>query len=203
MLLMTDTERTGPQPEEPPDAGLDGEDEDRPGPSWYERAQRRLRVDGVAFGQAITRLREAEGWSIRGLSKRSGVPPTTLAKLERGETPKPDVEVATALALTFGYGNPGSLLGTGATAKRPGQYRNAEEREGVPAALTLEKLIESLLRAIRAAGAARPGEALVTEPLPDIEGGARVAEEVQRLPAPAGMNLYVPLVVLVEPRTVG
>jgi transcriptional regulator with XRE-family HTH domain len=198
MLLMTETERARPQP----DAAADGDDEDAPGPTYYERAQRRLRVDGVAFGKAVTRLREAEGWSVRGLSKRSGVPLTTLAKLERGETAVPDAEVATALALTFGYGSPGAMLGAGSTGGPPG-HRGAAHDGDVPAALTLERLIESLLRGIWAASSARPGGALVTEPLPATEGGERVAEVLQRLPAPAGMNLYVPLVVLVEPRTVG
>jgi transcriptional regulator with XRE-family HTH domain len=201
MLLMTETEHVPPdEPLEAPDeAGGDG---DGPAPSPYERAQRRLRVDGVLFGESVKRHREGEGWSVRGLSKRSGVPLTTLAKLERGETPQPDVEVATALALTFGYGSPGAMLGAGST-RGPAGRGGAPPGGDVPAALTLERLIESLLRGIWAASSARPGEALVPVPLPALENGARVAEEVQRLPSPPGMNLYVPLVVLVEPRTVG
>jgi len=202
---MTEEARAQPQPA---DAG-DAEAEEAPepaGPSHYERAQRRLRVDGVAFGQAVTRLREAERWSVRTLSRKSGVPLTTLAKLERGETPQPDAEVTTALAFTFGYGSAGAMLGAGSTAGPGGRRRDREEPL---AALTLEKLVESLLRGIWAASSARPGGALVTEPLPEpsgSEGDARVAsaqELLQRLPSPAGMNLYVPLVVLVEPRTVG
>jgi transcriptional regulator with XRE-family HTH domain len=202
MLLMTETGSVpSDEPLEPPDeAGGDG---DGPAPSPYERAQRRLRVDGVVFGEAVKRHRELEGWSVRGLSKRSGVPLTTLAKLERGETPQPDVEVATALALTFGYGSPGAMLGAGSTRGPAGRRGGPHDGGGVPAALTLERLIESLLRGIWAASSARPGGAPVPEPLPEREGEARVAEAVQRLPASAGMNLYVPLVVLVEPRTVG
>lgn len=210
---MAEMERAQPEPEEPP-AEADGNghgnghghghgDGDGDGPSPYERAQRRLRVDGVAFGKALTRLREAEGWSVRTLSRKSGVPLTTLAKLERGETPKPDVEVACALAITFGYNSPGSLLGAGATAKRPGRRSEAVPPEGVPAALTLERLVESLLRGIWAANDARPGGASVTEQLPDADGEERVSEALRRVPGPPGMNLYVPLVVLVEPRTVG
>lgn len=199
---MTEKERAHPQPDDAPAAAEDDGPETG-GPTHYERAQRRLRVDGVAFGEAVKRHREGEGWSVRRLSKRSGVPLTTLAKLERGETPQPDVEVTCALAATFGYGSPGAMLGAGSTRGPAGGRGDPHDGGGVPAALTLERLIESLLRGIWGASSARPGEALVPVLLPEPGGEARVAEAVQRLPAPAGMNLYVPLVVLVEPRTVG
>jgi len=198
MLLMTETERAEPaEPLEP--------DEDGAAPTWYERAQHRLRVDGVAFGQAVTRLREAEGWSVRTLSRKSGVPLTTLAKLERGGTDVPDVEVATALALTFGYTSPGAMLGAGATAWTPGRRRATAEREGGP--ITLEHLVESLLRAIRAANDVPP----VTAPLPSgaaaagagPEARAAAADVLRGLPGAGGNNLYVPLVVLLQPRTGG
>jgi transcriptional regulator with XRE-family HTH domain len=203
MLLMTETERTLPGPEPPAEEDGNGHgDGGEDGPSPYERAQRRLRVDGVVFGKALTRLREAEGWSVRTLSRKSGVPLTTLAKLERGETPKPDVEVACALALTFGYGSPGAMLGAGST-RGPAGRGGGRYAADVPAALTLERLVESLLRGIWAANDARPGGALVTEALPEGEPGERVSEALRRVPGPPGMNLYVPLVVLVEPRTVG
>lgn len=216
MLLMSETERAGagePAPQaEPDDLGADDRAapaDDAPGaaPTWYERAQHRLRVDGVAFGQAVTRLREAEGWSSRTLSKKSGVPPTTLAKLERGETKQPDVEVATALALTFGYDSPGAMLGAGATARTPGGRRGA----GAPAAMTLEQVVESLLRGVWAAQDGRPRATPVTVRLPTgpdaAPAGAAAAEEavagLRDVSGPGAVTLNVPLVVLVQPRTVG
>ncbi len=68
----------GPDPE-----GADNGTEGQPFRP-YERTQRRLRVDGVTFGKAVKRHREAEHWSLRQLSKKSGVPLTTVANIERG-----------------------------------------------------------------------------------------------------------------------
>ena len=117
--------------------------ESGPGPLPYERAQRRLRVDGPKFGKVVTRHREAEGWSQRELSRLSGVPLTTIANLERGDTAVPDPEVTCGLALTFGYSSPGAMLSRGGTRREggPGGTRPA------PTSPSLEATFAAVLRA--------------------------------------------------------
>lgn len=170
-------ESTAPMgPEESVENGAAGAAEgetDGPTPLPYERAQRRLRVDGVVFGAAVRRLREAEGWSLRTLSKKSGVPLTTVANIERGDVAAPDVEVSTALALTFGYGNPGALLGAGATSRTPGRRHDQEERDGEPGPMRLDQLMEYLVRGVLRGVWSAPSGQAVTVSLP--AGGAALA----------------------------
>jgi transcriptional regulator with XRE-family HTH domain len=173
-----------------------------PGDTPYERAQRRLRVDGVAYGKALEALREERGWSVRKVSAKSGIPLTTVAKLLRGETESPDPEVACALAYTFGFANPGALLG------RPGTGRGADTQESAveggpagPGPLTLERLVESLLRGIWAAQGA-PG-AVLTAQGAEAEGQVAAVPGLPRLAGDGGVALLVGAVVLVGPKTLG
>lgn len=199
-------------------AGGEGNGGDGPAPLPYERAQRRLRVDGVAFGAAVGRLREAEGWSLRTLSKKSGVPLTTVANIERGDVAAPDAEVSMALALTFGYQNPGALLGAGAAGRAPGRKHDPEARGATagPGPLGLDGLMEHLVRGVLRGVWSAPGGRAVTLSLPvpggppalpeappssapalDEAMGAAVAQAVQALPlsaAPGGVALSVGLV---------
>jgi len=203
--------------------GYGGEDGE---PKPYHRAQARLRVDGPAFGRAVDALREERGWSVRELSKRSGIPLTTVAKLLRGETEQPDAEVACALSYTFGFPNPGALLGRPGT-RGGGRAAGAQAQSG-PGPMSLAGLIEGLLRGVWAAQdsqrSAQPGAGVAPEaPGPDLTTG-EVAVEVKApaaagapaLGGPAGVQdvlrrvgghhapvLAVGVVVLNEPRTLG
>ena len=131
----------GHAPAMPPGPALaDGGTPGRAGPPTdtpYERAQRRLRIDGVAYGKALDALREERGWSVRQVSVKSGVPLTTVAKLLRGEMQSPDPEVACALVVHLrlrqprgparppGDGAPGGQAGDGG-GRRPGRARAAD-----------------------------------------------------------------------------
>lgn len=164
-------------------------------PNPYQRAQARLRVDGLAYGRMLDRLRE--------VSKKSGVPLTTVAKLLRGETEHPDPEVSCAMAYTFGFGNPGRLMGEPAA-----QPAGASPAPGTSAAgagagpLTLERLVEGLLRGLWAAqdAQAAAGAPTLLGQLERVMGGEPPAGVA--VPA-AAINLIVAAVVLNAPGTLG
>lgn len=171
--------------------------EDKPGLNPYQRAQARLRVDGLAYGRAVDALRLARGWSVRDLSRESGVPVSTVAKLLRGETQAPEHEVLCALAYTFGFPNPGALLGRPGTRKANHQGQAAAG----PGPMTLAGLIEGLLRGVWAAqdGQSQTAakHAILEEHIGQAAGLLRAA---QTTPHPI---LAVGVVVLNEPRTLG
>ena len=176
-------------PPDPPDSPTD---------TPYQRAQRRLRTAGVTYGKALDALREERGWSVRQVSVKSGVPLTTVAKLLRGETESPDPEVACALAYTFGFANPGALLGRPGTGRRADKQETAAEGVAGPGPLTLERLVESLLRGVWAAQGGTVGMSLEA-----AEGEGPGLPGLQRLAGDGGVALLVGAVVLVGPKTLG
>jgi len=57
-----------------------------------------LKNDSETFGQYITRLREAKGYSQRKLAMISGLSNTTIGRIEKSETENPDLLTLTTLA---------------------------------------------------------------------------------------------------------
>lgn len=163
-------------------------------PTPMERAQRILGVDPHRLADRLKLARRGKGWTRLRLSQEASVAPSTVGNLEQEKSDAPDPVVVLSLALALGFETVGELLGDA-----PGAAAAAAEAR--PGPITLEHLVESLLRAIKTVhGAARGGPGDGPLPTDETEAGA---DAVRRLPTPAGVNLYVPLVVLLEPRTVG
>src|SRR5262245_10017325 len=166
--------------------------------SPYEAWQQNFAVDGRAFGRRVRELRTQRGWSLKDLHHASGVPAATLSELENGQRVRPRADLTMTLAEAFGAGSPAALLGLPGPPPRP---VNAEG----PGPMTLEKLVESLLRGIWAAQGSRPPGA--PEPAVVAPGGGAaptgqaVQEALGRLPG--GTPVIVGAVFLVEPKTVG
>lgn len=72
----------------------------------------------TGVGAAVTRLREARGWSQMELQRRADVPQATIYKIEAGVTKSPGVDVVRKLARAFGV-SPLALI----------DHELAEERE--------------------------------------------------------------------------
>jgi transcriptional regulator with XRE-family HTH domain len=124
-------------------------------PNYYRRQQRRLNVDGVAFGARVQELRLARGWSLENLRDASGVPLMTLSNLENGKTTAPHPALTMALAETFGFATSFGLLAGREPEIGPGQGPAAPPPPPGFGATTLEDLVKSLLRGVWGAQDAR------------------------------------------------
>jgi len=55
------------------------------------------------IGQAIRRLREEKGWSMRAMAKNVGVRHSWIAQIETGNVSSPRVDTANVMLNTLGY----------------------------------------------------------------------------------------------------
>jgi DNA-binding XRE family transcriptional regulator len=61
-----------------------------------------LNLDARFQGQQFEQAREAKGWSIAELGRRTGIDPSQLSRIEKGQIPSPQFKTLAVLAHTFG-----------------------------------------------------------------------------------------------------
>jgi transcriptional regulator with XRE-family HTH domain len=190
-----DPEQQPEQQEERASAGV--------GRTPLEQARHLLGVNGPSFARRLRETRQDKHWTRLELANRAGVAPSTVSNLEREKSDNPDPVVALALAIALGYETVADLLGEQPAPRQP---------DG-PGPMTLERLVESLLRGVWAAQGAREPDGSLAEGVPEPDAvqsttPAGVAQQavlrsVGALGGPGAVALSVGVVVLVEPRTVG
>jgi transcriptional regulator with XRE-family HTH domain len=179
-----------------------GEPPDAPRPSGeatpMERAQRILGVDPHRLAERLKAARREKAWTRLRLSQEAGVAPSTVGNLEQEKSESPDPLVVLALALALGFESAGELLGEPEAAPR-----GASALAG-HGPMTLEQVIESLLRGVWAAQAGLSRTPATVRLGEGSDAGPAEAVAAEVAPAgPGAVTLNVPLVVLVQPRTVG
>jgi transcriptional regulator with XRE-family HTH domain len=134
------------------------------------------------LGKYLRSAREARGWSARDLAERSGVPDSTIVRIEQGiiASPRPDKlsKIARALGLSLAevYGRADYAVPSGLPTLRP--YLRAKYRDLPPEALRqIEAYAERLAKrhGVNLAGPA-PGE----DERPEEQPSARKATRSKR-----------------------
>lgn len=107
------------------------------------------------FGRRIAEQRRARGWKQRELSRRTGIPPTRLSRVENGDV-RPRIEELVALrhALAVGldelvFGRPPATYG----GRLESLARTFEEVGAPPAIDVVERLLRCLIQGDPAAAA--------------------------------------------------
>jgi len=116
------------------------------------------------FGSRLTQLRGARGWKQRELSRRAGIDPGRLSKLERGVA---RVSVPELIRLSLALGAGLDELVFGASASLEGEWhrllREVEEAGGPPAVDCATRMLQAFAFGFRI-------------PISALQGNAREAE---------------------------